>query len=111
MKNFRKHLILSGSSIKEALIKLDLLSLDAIIFITDHEDHLIGSLTDGDVRRALIKDIPINSIVDDIIQPAPRFIRKGERDIQKIIEYRDNNFRILPILSLMAPTFILHHIR
>jgi dTDP-glucose pyrophosphorylase len=99
MKNFRKHLILSGSSIKEALIKLDLLSLDAIIFITDHEDHLIGSLTDGDVRRALIKDIPINSIVDDIIQPAPRFIRKGERDIQKIIEYRDNNFRILPILD------------
>ena len=99
MINYREHLLLAGSSIKEALIKLDILSLDAIIFIVDKDDKLIGSLTDGDVRRALIRDIPINSIVDKIIQPNPRFLRKGERDIQKVIDYRERNFRILPILD------------
>lgn len=99
MRNYKEYLILSGSSIKEALIKLDILSLDAIIFIVDKDDKLIGSLTDGDVRRALIRDISINSIVDEIIQPNPRFLRKGNRDIQKVIEYRENNFRILPILD------------
>ena len=99
MRNFREHLIISGSPIKEALIKLDILSLDAILFIVDKDDRLIGSLTDGDVRRALIRDVPITSIVDEIIQPNPRFIRKGERDIQKVIDYRENNFRVLPILD------------
>ena len=99
MRNYRDHLILSGSSIKAALIKLDVLASDAILFIVDKDDKLIGSLTDGDVRRALIRDIPINSIVDAIIQPHPRFLRKGERDIQKVIDYREKNFRILPILD------------
>jgi dTDP-glucose pyrophosphorylase len=99
MRNYKDHLILSGSSIKEALIKLDILASDAILFVVDKEDKLIGSLTDGDVRRALIRDIQINSIVDHIIQPHPRYLRKGDRDIQKVIEYREGNFRILPILD------------
>jgi dTDP-glucose pyrophosphorylase len=99
MRSYKDHLILSGSSIKEALIKLDILSSDAILFIVDKEDKLVGSLTDGDVRRALIRDIPINSNVDAIIQSNPRFIRKGESDIQKVIQYREEHFRILPILD------------
>ena len=99
MRNYRDHLIISGSSIKEALIRLDILSSDAILFIVDREEKLIGSLTDGDVRRALIREVSINSIVDTIIQPNPRFLRKGDSDIQKVIEYRENNFRILPILD------------
>jgi dTDP-glucose pyrophosphorylase len=99
MRNYKDHLILSGSSIKEALIKLDILASDAILFVVDKEDKLIGSLTDGDVRRALIRDIPINSIVNQIIQPHPRYLRKGDRDIQKVIEYREENFRVLPILD------------
>ena len=56
MRSYKDHLILSGSSIKDALIKLDVLSMDAILFIVDTDDKLIGSLTDGDVRRALIRD-------------------------------------------------------
>ena len=99
MRSYKDHLILSGSSIKDALIKLDVLSMDAILFIVDTNDKLIGSLTDGDVRRALIRDIPINSVVDAIIQANPRFLRKGERDIQKVIDYREENFRIIPILD------------
>jgi dTDP-glucose pyrophosphorylase len=99
MRNFREHLIFSGSAIKEALIKLDSLAKDAILFVTDREDRLIGSLTDGDVRRALIKGLTIDQEVDTIIQTNPRFIRKGDQDIQKIIEYREGNFRILPVVD------------
>lgn len=99
MRSYRNHLILSGSSIKDALIRLDFLSHDAIIFIVDQNDKLIGSLTDGDVRRALIKDISITTKVDDIIQSNPRYLRKSERDIKKVIEYREGSFRILPILD------------
>jgi dTDP-glucose pyrophosphorylase len=99
MRNFREHLIFSGSTIKEALIELDSLAKDAILFVTDREDRLIGSLTDGDVRRALIKGLTIDQEVDTIIQTNPKFIRKGDQDIQKIIEYREGNFRILPVID------------
>ena len=99
MKNYREHLIQSGSTIKQALEQLDFLAKDAILFIIDSNDVLVGSLTDGDVRRGLIKGISIDALVDDIIQANPRFIKKGERDIQKVIAFRDGNFRIIPILD------------
>lgn len=99
MRNYRDHLILSGSSIKSALIRLDVLASDAIMFVVNGHDQLIGSLTDGDVRRGLIKGYSIDQPVDDIIQPNPKFIRKGDADIARIISYREGSFRILPILD------------
>ncbi|WP_339710962.1 nucleotidyltransferase family protein [uncultured Kriegella sp.] len=99
MRNFRDHLILTGSSIKNALFKLNELAKDAILFVADDEGKLVGSLTDGDVRRGLLKGIMIDNVVEDIIQKNPRYIRKEEGDIQKIIEYREGNFRILPVVD------------
>lgn len=97
--NYEQHLIQSGSTIKEALKKLDILARDAILFVVSKEKELLGSLTDGDVRRGLLKNASINDDVDSIIQSSPKYIRKGERDIKKLIEYRENNFRILPVLA------------
>lgn len=99
MRNFRDHLIKSGVTIKQALIKLDILTKDAILFVVDENDFLIGSLTDGDVRRGLLKGVVIDDQVSTIIQSNPRFIKKGDRDIKKVIEYREKNFRILPVLD------------
>lgn len=99
MRNYRDHLILSGASIKSALIQLDLLARDAIMFVVNEQDQLVGSLTDGDVRRGLIKGLSIDQSVDEIIQPNPKFLRKGEADIERVIAYREGSFRILPILD------------
>ena len=99
MRNYREHLILSGSSIKDALLRLDELASDAILFVVDENDKLIGSLTDGDVRRALIKDIATVESVDTIIQSEPKLIKKNTYDIQKVIEYRNSNYKVLPIVN------------
>lgn len=99
MNTFRKHLLQKGSTIRQALERLNYLAIDAIVFIVDEQNRLVGSLTDGDVRRGLLKGFTIENKVDEIIQPNPRFIRKGERDIKRVIELRENNFRIIPVLN------------
>lgn len=99
MNTFRKHLLKTGSTIREALARLEILAKDAILFVVDDDDHLVGSLTDGDVRRGLLRGIVIDQAVDEIIQPHPRFIRKDDHDLNKVIEYRENNFRLLPIID------------
>jgi len=99
MVNFKQHLLLENSTIKEALVKLNELAKDAILFVVDTEDKLIGSLTDGDVRRGLIKGINIDQKVEEVIQSNPRFVRKAEPNIEKIIEYREDNYRIIPVLD------------
>ncbi|NCP85053.1 MAG: NTP transferase domain-containing protein [Bacteroidetes bacterium] len=99
MNTFRKHLLPKGSTIRQALERLDFLAKDAITFIVDEEIRLVGSLTDGDVRRGFLKGFNIDDKVDDIIQPNPKFIRKGERNINQVIEHRENNYRIIPVLD------------
>jgi dTDP-glucose pyrophosphorylase len=99
MRQYNDHLILKGSTIKKALELLNELAPDSILFVVDNEDKLIGSLTDGDVRRGLLKNFTLGSIIDEIIQPNPRFIKKGENNIEKIISYRENMFRILPVVD------------
>lgn len=99
IRPYKDHIILSGSKIKEALLQLDVLAKDAILFVVDENEKLVGSLTDGDVRRGLLKGISIDSEVDQIIQPNPKFVRKGDRDIKKIIEYREGNYRVLPVIN------------
>jgi dTDP-glucose pyrophosphorylase len=96
---YKKHLLQKGCSIREALERLDFLASDAILFVVTEEEKLVGSLTDGDIRRGLLKGYTIANVVDDIIQSSPRYIRKGEYNIEKVIEYRENNFRIIPIVD------------
>lgn len=99
MQNYREHLLFSGSTIKQALIQLDVLAKDAILFVIDENEILIGSLTDGDIRRGLIKGIRVEDCVNQIIHYNPRYLKKGERDLQKIIEYREGNYRIIPVID------------
>lgn len=99
MRSYKEHLILSGSTVKQALGLLNNLSQDAILFMVDENNKLVGSLTDGDVRRGLLNNFNLETIIDEIIQPNPRFIRKGQYDIQKIIAYRDEDYRLIPVLD------------
>ena len=99
MRPFEEHLILTGSSIKQALKVLNDLSQDAILFVVDDIGRLIGSLTDGDVRRGLLNNFTIENKIDDIIQSNPRYIKKGDYNIQKIIEFREEDYRIIPVLD------------
>lgn len=99
MRIYKDHLILAGSKVKDALLMLNDLSQDAILFVVDHDDKLLGALTDGDVRRGLLKGFTIDSVINEIIQDNPRYITKGENNLNKIIEYREGDFRIIPIVD------------
>ena len=99
MNIYNHHLILSGSKVKDALQKLNELTQGAILFVVDVDNKLIGALTDGDIRRGLLKGVTLDSIINEIIQANPRFITKGENSLKKIIEFRQGDFRIVPILD------------
>lgn len=99
MNNYKDHLIHFESTIEQALVQLNELGKDAILFAVNEENELIGALTDGDIRRGLLKGYTIHDALKLIIQSNPRFVRKGESDLNKIIEYRENNFRIIPVID------------
>ena len=99
MINYKDHLLENTSTIKDALIELDVLAKDAILFVIDDSGKLQGSLTDGDVRRGLLNGVTIDSIVTRILQPNPKFILKSNYDLQKILDLRSENYKVFPVLD------------
>lgn len=99
LENFRRHLLSQTAVIKEGLFKLNSLAADAILFVVDNNDRLVGSLTDGDVRRGFLRGLNFDHGVLDFLQPKPRFINRGNYSVDTIIEYRKKNFRIVPVVD------------
>jgi dTDP-glucose pyrophosphorylase len=97
--SWKKHIIYEKTTIREALEKLDELAQDAILFIVSREFELIGSVTDGDIRRGLLSGKNLSDCCTKVSKKNPRFIRKNENSIDKIIQYRENNLRIIPVLN------------
>ena len=99
MKDYKKHLINKNANIKKALLLLNELSSDAILFVVDNQNKLIGSFTDGDVRRGLISGCSIDELVINIIQKNSKFIYANDTDLSKLISFRKGLYRIIPVLD------------
>ncbi len=99
MRNYKEYLIADTEKLKIALNQLNILGADAILFVIDTEGKLCGSLTDGDVRRGLLSGKNVDDLVTEFIQTEPKYILKSSYSIEQVIEYRNTNYRILPVLD------------
>lgn len=99
MKELQNHIINREANIKEALEKLNILASDAVLFVCDEDKHLLGSLTDGDIRRGLLNGFNLADNVRTVIQADPKFFVKGVIDLKLLREYREGNFKIIPVVD------------
>ena len=100
MDSFKKHLILKSQSVRDALIHLDRLASDAILFVVDEENRLLGSLTDGDLRRGFIRGLGFEDSITDFIQPDPKFIYEKDFNQEKLKSFKEKLIKIIPILNI-----------
>lgn len=73
MKNIENIKLKPSATIKEALILIDKGSMQ-IALIVDENSKLLGTLTDGDIRRGLIKGLGLNSSIETIIFKSPTVV-------------------------------------
>ncbi|MBQ2921676.1 MAG: nucleotidyltransferase family protein [Tyzzerella sp.] len=65
-------------TIVEAMQKIDE-NEKGILFITTEDERLIGAVTDGDIRRWLIKTADLSSKVEKLMNKNPQFLYVGDR--------------------------------
>ena len=84
MSNISQYLIQKDESIKKAI---DLIDKGArkIIFVVDSENKLYSTITDGDIRRWIIKTGGIKGKVEDICNKNPIFFEK-DYSVEKVKE-------------------------
>ena len=85
MKNIQNIKLSINSTIKEALQIIDNGALQ-IALIVDANDKLLGTLTDGDIRRGLLRGLELNSSIESIIFKTPTIakISDTKEDILKL---------------------------
>lgn len=94
-----RHLVTADDNVRMALTKLNDLAYDAILFVTDSNRKLIGSLTDGDLRRGFIAGLGLEDTLLEFIQQYPVSITENEFSIEVLESYKKRNFKIIPILD------------
>ncbi len=84
--SLRKLFIDRNITIKNAMRRMDKAS-KKILFVTDKKRSLIGTVTDGDIRRWILKDGDLNERVNKVYNDKPVYIKRGlsEKRIQKTI--------------------------
>lgn len=99
MQTFHRHIADINTTVRDALKQLDILASDAILFLVDSNDILLGSLTDGDLRRGFIKGLGFENNLSEFIQPNPKYIQQGKYDLSEVIELRKKHFSVFPVVN------------
>lgn len=98
MANIDKILVKKEYTIRQTMKVLDL-GAKGIVFVVDDEKRLIGTVTDGDIRRAILKDFSLDSPIGEIMHKDPISAKKSQtKDEIKDIFLR-RAVRQLPILD------------
>lgn len=86
-------------TVLKALELLDLYAL-RIVLVVDENNHLLGSITDGDIRRGLLKGQDLNASVETIMHETPYSIEEGTLNNRQIFEImREKRYLALPIIK------------
>lgn len=93
-------LINKSKTILEALNRLNSIKdvSRLILFVEDHQKRVIGTLTDGDIRRALAKNENIHETIDLVCNRSFTYIEQGYSFVNFKI-FRQKNLKILPVLD------------
>lgn len=70
-----KYLVYPTDSIKQTMEKINL-AASKIVFVVDSEKRLLGSVSDGDIRRAILKNCSLNLPVQEIMYENTMFLDK-----------------------------------
>jgi len=98
-ENCWKNVILFESdSIRDAISNLDKYSLRIVLVVNDN-NKLIGTLSDGDIRRGILNNIDLNSQISKIMNVHPMTAMEGlnKKIIHKMMI--DSNVQQIPIIN------------
>jgi dTDP-glucose pyrophosphorylase len=93
-------LISSKSTAREALRKLNSFGFMApVLFIFDENERIVGSLTDGDIRRGLLQELQIDDSVEKFMYRNFRRLLENHFNKSDLQTFKNLNIRFVPVLD------------
>ncbi|MFJ7889402.1 nucleotidyltransferase family protein [Lysinibacillus xylanilyticus] len=107
MKQWQKTLVNKNNTLLDTMKIIDDSSLQFAV-VVDEEQHLLGTVTDGDIRRGILRGEGLDVTITSIMNPDPISARRGQKyhkykqlmksKMLKQLPIVDDNNRIINIL-------------
>ncbi|WP_395022102.1 nucleotidyltransferase family protein [Dongia sp.] len=98
MKNWRSAILTNNPTIRQAMQAIDQSSLQ-IALVVDGNDHLLGTVTDGDIRRGLLRGLDLDSPAAQVMNVKPKVARQGMSRAEFIELLRRYELHHLPLVD------------
>lgn len=97
----KDHTINQNISLLDALAKINSLAPEPLVlFVINKDNHMVGTLTDGDSRRALINGCSLNDKVEEIMHRNFNYMRVDAiDDVKEIKRQKDLKMKLVPVLD------------
>ena len=98
-KDIIKHFISPEHTIKSVIKKMSTLNKNNYCLVVGKRQNILGTVTDGDIRRGLLKNYSLNEKVEKIYRKRPVVTRKtlSRNEIKNILNKKDIIF--LPLIN------------
>lgn len=98
MERLKKVLIRPNCTIKQALKQMDAMGEKTLI-VVDDQNEIIGTTTDGDIRRWILKGESLNENLTKVVNCHPLILKEGyaQEDAKKMMIKRQ--FECLPVVD------------
>ena len=98
MKRLKDTLLHRDATILQAMEQLDRTALQ-ILLVVDGDDRLLGSITDGDIRRALLEGSKLDRPVAEIMRTNPATIAVDTPRERALALMREKGIHSIPVLD------------
>jgi len=92
-------LLPADATIKEAMEALNRSGRHLTVYVVGPNERLLGTVTDGDIRRALLAGNGVDSPVDVAMNPQPHVLRAGHHSRVQVSGLKERNIRSLPVVD------------
>lgn len=95
------NIIHKDKTLLEALAQINTLAPNPLVlFVVDDEQRMVGTLTDGDSRRALIAGASVLDIAEKVMQRNFRYMRLDDAtNVLEIRRQKEKKMKLVPILD------------
>jgi dTDP-glucose pyrophosphorylase len=98
MKSWRKAMIGAQATVGDAIAAIESGSIQ-VALVLDTSNRLLGIVTDGDVRRGLLRGIPLSGLAADVMNRTPVSTSAGLSREERLHLMRQKSIKQLPLLD------------
>lgn len=98
MKRWQDALVQRGSTIRRTIQTIDNNAMQ-IALVVDAEGKLLGTVTDGDIRRGILKGVSLDDTVETVMNPSPAYVTPDRRREHIFSTMKQKQLRHLPVVD------------